>query len=167
MNEDFSYISPIESIDEEYTEGFDHSGVDSGENDDSCDFEDEDLSLGFIKYVGKESGGINVYEFMFTIYPDEFWGEGYDIMPSGICNYLEPDFKYLQKIVKVRMTKTLELVQNNSCFSMQDCMDNIVALAWESLVGLEEYPDVRLILHFGEKYEDVENKLAQCHILIG
>jgi hypothetical protein len=163
MNEDFSFGN----IDEDEVEGFDHSGVDSGENDDSCDYEDDELSLGLVKFVGTESGGINVYEFIFTKYPDEFWGEGYDTMPSGICNYIEPEFKFIQKTVKVRMTKTLDLAQKNCCFSMQDCMDGIVALAWESLIGLEEYPEIRLIFHFGESYETVENKLAQCHILIG
>ena len=33
---------------------------------------------------------------------------------------------------------------------MQDCMDGIVSLAYENLEGLEEYPESRLYLNFGE-----------------
>ena len=51
---------------------------------------------------------------------------------------------------------------------MQDALDGIVAIAWQSLSGLDVYPeDGRLYLMFGESYDDVERKLAVKHILIG
>jgi len=163
MNEDFQYIG--QDYDEE-DYGFDNSGF-NNQDDDRFDFTNDDLKLGFIRFIGTESGGINVYEFMFTISQDEFWGEGFNVVPCGICNYLEPDSKYVDKIVKVRMNQNLDLVQNNGCFSMQDCMDGIVSLGWQSLIGLDEYPEYRLVFYFGESYNKVEDKLARCHILMG
>ena len=54
------------------------------------------------------------------------------------------------------------LAQKNSCFSMQDCVDGIISLAWEDMSEYEEYPEpIRLIFSFGEKYDSVEDKLAQ------
>lgn len=162
MNDDFFFE---EDTDNE--EGFDRSGIDESlNNDDSCDYDDEDLSLGFVRKVGTESGKINVYEFIFTTHQDEFWGQGFEYFPSGVCNFLEPDLKYIQKIVKVRMNQELSVIQDNNCFSMQDCMDGIIAVAWQDLTHEEEYPEYRLVFHFGEKYTDVEDKLARCHILM-
>lgn len=163
MNQDFVYSE----IEEDPFISYDHSGVDSGEDDDSLDFEEKDLSLCFIRHIGKESGGVNIYEFIFTSKPNEFWGDGFEYSPAGICNFLEPDSRYIQKIVKVRMLQNLDLVQNNGCFSMQDCMDGAVALAWQSLLHEDSYPEYRLIFKFGESYADVESKLAMCHILMG
>ena len=163
MNEDY-YFTESEPLDDD---GFDHSGVDSGEFDDSQDYSNEDLLLGFINYVGTETGGYNEYDLIFTIYPDEFWGENFNYKPAGICNGLEPDKKYIQKVIRIKTIINLDLIQESGCFSMQDCMDGIVALAYQNLEGLDEYPaDGRLYFMFGESYDEVERKLAICHILI-
>ena len=166
MNEDFVYFE-----NEDYdssTRSFNHTGIDSGEFDDSQDFRDEDLSLGFINYVGSELDGYNEYELLFTMYPDEFWGENFNYKPAGICNGLMPDSSYVQKVVKIKTLIKLDLIQNSGCFSMQDCMDGVVSLAYQSLEGLDEYPDEpgRLYFMFGENYKDVERKLAMCHVLM-
>jgi hypothetical protein len=163
MNDNFYYTIPDED-DDELTAGFDRSGVDSGENDDSQDYEDSDLSLGFIRHIGEEFDGYNQYEFMFTIHPDEFWGEGFEYQPAGLCNDLCPDSKYIQKIVMVKTQLTFDLVQDSGCYSIQDCMDGCVCLASERLG--DEYPDIRLVFKFGENYVDVERKLAAKQILI-
>jgi hypothetical protein len=165
MNEDFYYT---EEDNIEFEEGFDHSGVDSGEFDDSEDYNDYDLSLGFINYIGTELDGYNEYELIFTIHPDEFWGENFNYKPAGVCNGLEPDKQYIQKVVRIKTVINLDLIQESGCFSMQDCMDGIVALAYQNLEGLDEYPTDpgRLYFMFGESYGDVERKLAMCHILI-
>lgn len=166
MNEDF-YYNKVDNDSEDFINGFDHSGVDSGEFDDSCDYTEEDMSLGFINYIGTDMGGFNEYELIFTIYPNEFWGENFNYKPAGICNGLEPDKKYIQKVVKIKTLVNLDLIQNSGCFSMQDCMDGVVSLAYENLEGLEEYPpEGRLYFMFGESYDEVERKLAIKHVLI-
>ena len=168
MNDDFVFYT--ENDDEDYDgslRSFNHTGIDGGEFDDSQDFNDDDLSLAFINYVGTEIDGLNQYELMFTLHPNEFWGENFNYKPAGICNGLTPDNSYIQKIVKIKTFINLDLIQNSGCFSMQDCMDGIVSLGYQSLEGLDEYPeDGRLYFMFGESYKDVERKLAMCHILM-
>lgn len=167
MNDDF-YYQETNSDDDEMVGGFDNSDTNSGVDDDSWDFDDSDLSLGFVNYVGTELNGLNRYELIFTIHPDEFWGENFNYKPAGLCNGLHPDKDYIQKIVRIKTFIKLDLIQDSGCFSMQDCMDGIVSLAYQNLEGLEEYPTDpgRLYFMFGEKYEDVERKLALCHILL-
>ena len=125
------------------------------------------MYLGFINFIGTEIDGYNQYEFIFTTHPDEFWGENFNYKPAGLCNGLEPDRKYVQKIVVIKTLINLDLIQDSGCFSVQDCMDGVVSLAYQDLDGLDEYPEEgRLFLNFGESYNDVERKLAMCHILM-
>jgi hypothetical protein len=167
MNENFSYYEEVDETREDFINGFDHSGVDSGEFDDSQDFDIEDLSLGFINHIGSEIDGYNQYELIFTKYPDEFWGENFNYKPAGVCNNLTPDAKYIQKVVTIKTLINLDLIQDSGCFSIQDCMDGIVALAYQNLEGLDEYPsDGRIYFMFGEPFNEVERKLAIKHILI-
>jgi hypothetical protein len=48
---------------------------------------------------------------------------------------------------------------------MQDSIDGIIPLAWENIDEYETYPDDgRLILRFGETYNDIEKKLKNKNI---
>lgn len=166
MNKDYIY-NPTEDTADPFDGSFDNSGVNSGEFDDTYDYDDDDLCLGFVRNVGVESGGLNVYELIFTAFKDEFWGVNFEFMPSGICNGVEPDSKYVQKVVTIKTTINFDLIQDSGSFSMQDALDGIVAIAWQSLVGLDSYPeDGRLYFMFGESYDEVERKLAIKRILI-
>lgn len=166
VNEEFEYYQ-VNDYDENDGISYDRSGVDSGEFDDSQDFTEDDLYLGFINFIGTEIDGYNQYEFIFTTHPDEFWGENFNYKPAGLCNGLEPDRKYVQKIVVIKTLINLDLIQDSGCFSVQDCMDGVVSLAYQDLDGLDEYPEEgRLFLNFGESYNNVERKLAMCHILM-
>ena len=73
MNKDYIY-NPTEDTTDPFDGSFDNSGVNSGEFDDTYDYDDDDLCLGFVRNVGVESGGLNVYELIFTAFKDEFWG---------------------------------------------------------------------------------------------
>ena len=73
----------------------------------------------------------------------------------------------MQKVVTIKTTINFDLIQDSGSFSMQDALDGIVAIAWQSLVGLDSYPeDGRLYFMFGESYDEVERKLAIKRILI-
>jgi hypothetical protein len=162
MDEEYNLID-----DNDESLSFDHSGTDSGEFDDEHDFKDEDLALGFVRYVGRETGGYNVYEFIFTIYIDTFFGDGFEYKPAGISNGLEPFPNYVQKVVRVKTKLLFDLIQDSGCFSMQDAMDGIVSIAWENIDDYDKYPDEgRLYLRFGDSYEEVERKLAIKHIIL-
>lgn len=125
------------------------------------------LCLGFVNFVGEEEDGKYRYEFIFTDNPDEFWGEDFENKPCSLMNHLMPYDEYKTEIHSVRTKLKFDLIQNNGCFGMQDCMDGIVAVAWEDIDDYDEYPeDGRLFFMFGEPYEKVEAKLALKNILM-
>ena len=82
-------------------------------------------------------------------------------MPCGLINEIMPNEEYITEVKTVRTHMKLNLIQDSACFSMQDCMDGIVALAWEDISEYEEYPsEGRICIFFGENINDVGRKLA-------
>lgn len=124
--------------------------------------DDEKIYLCFINLIGEESDGYYRYEFIFTNNQDEVWGENFEQKPSCLVNNLMVNEEYIYEVHIVKMKIKLDLVQNNCCFSMSDCYDGIVALAWEE--NLENDP---FIFYFGEDYESIEKKLAKKSLLFG
>jgi hypothetical protein len=127
---------------------------------------DIDMHLCFVNYVGEEANGLKQYEFCFTSTPDEFWGENFEYTPCCLINDLKPDDKYISMIRILRTELKLDLIQNNCCFGMQDCLDGIVALCHENISDYSEYPEEgRLYFMFGEGIDEVEQKLAAKNLL--
>lgn len=125
------------------------------------------LKLCFIRYIGKTSDNKNIYEFFFTENEDDFWGENFEYMPCGLCNDITPNEDAYSKIYTIETDIKLCIITDSCCFSMQDCLDGVVALGWQDLSVLEEYPDEgRLILNFGDSYNDIETQLAERNILM-
>lgn len=124
---------------------------------------EEDEYLCFIKLIGQNSNGYE-YEFYFTENIEEVWGEGFDVMPCFLIPDLIPYEKCYNLIKTVTLNKdiNLDIATSDSCHTFQDCIDNVVALASQSLTNLTEYPkEGRLIFYFGEKFDSVENKLSE------
>lgn len=126
----------------------------------------ESRSLCFIRHVGEDVEGLNIYEFLFTKMADEFWGENFEYMPCCLCNELVPD-ENMYDVIKIVKTKLkLGLIQNSCCFSFQDCIDQIVALCWEDISTYDEYPEEgRLVLNYGMEYHDVVEALSEKNIV--
>lgn len=132
------------------------------------DEELKDQYLCFIRLVGEEADGLYRYEFIFTDNPDELWGENWEYKPCCLVNDLSPSEEYITEIRVVKTKIKFDLIQDNCCFGMQDCLDGIVALAFENIDAYEEYPENgRLVFMFGDSEEDVEKNLAAKNILIG
>ena len=77
-----------------------------------------------------------------------------------------PEVLYIEKVgVLSQSTIKLELVQNSDYFGMEHALDKIISLGWEifeeGVVG-----DDRLVFHFGEKLEEVENKLYARDLIL-
>lgn len=126
----------------------------------------ENLYLCFIKSIGKNVNNENIYELIFTDKVDTFWGENFEYMPCCLCNELIPNVNDYKLIKTINTTINLSLIQNSCCHSMQDCMDGIIALAWEDISDYDEYPENgRLILHYGITYDETQLLLAQKNIL--
>ena len=75
--------------------------------------------------------------------------------------------EYITEVHTVKTKIKFDLIQDNCCFSVSDCYDGIIALAWEDISQYEEYPeDGRLFFKFGESIDDVDDKLARKHIIM-
>lgn len=128
---------------------------------------EDKIYLCFIRLIGEENDGYYRYEFIFTDNINEVWGEDFDQKPACLVNDLMVSDEYVTEIHIVKMKIKLDLIQNNCCFSISDCYDGIVSLGWQSLEGLEEYPEEgRIFFEFGETLEEVENKLAIKNVIM-
>ena len=116
----------------------------------------ENLYLIYVKPLGKNTNEEYEYEFFFSETPDTVWGENWNVACPSACGDLTPDESTYSVIKRLKFSIPFFCVQQNSCFSMQDCIDGIVSLCW-----LE---DLSIILKFGEPYKDVKNKLAENNI---
>lgn len=127
----------------------------------------DEVYLGFVRLIGEENDGYYRYEFIFTDNPDEAWGEGFEHKPACLVNGLTPSDEYITEIHIVKTKIKFDLIQNNCCFGMQDCLDGIVSVAWENIDDMSEYPeDGRLFFMFGESIDEVERKLALKNVLM-
>lgn len=133
------------------------------------DFDYSGLKVVYILHVGKGSDNMNIYHFMLSEDTEETFAEGWSEKPS--CNesresLMIEDSMY-SMIKELRTDITLDLAQDNCCYSMQDCRDKIVALAYENLDEAEEYPEpCRIVIHFGDNIEDVEEMLAKRDMIL-
>ena len=116
------------------------------------------MFLIFINELGPNYKQENIYEFIFSENLEELWGDEWDSVPAH-GKPGPPEVLYIEKVgVLSQSTIKLELVQNSDYFGMEHALDKIISLGWEifedGVVG-----DDRLVFHFGEKLEEVENKL--------
>ena len=124
----------------------------------------EEINTGvYVKNLGTEIDGTNIYHLYLSTNPDEVFAEGWGDIPA--CNVprklMDLDESMYEHGVEVKTNIVLDLAQNCCCFSMQDSRDNIIALAYENLDNAEEYPDPRIIIHFGDNIDDVEAMFAK------
>lgn len=122
------------------------------------------LKVVYIIFLGIDADGMNIYHFLLSENTEETFAEGWSEKPAGnnpreIMLIDNTMFEY-EKELKTEIK--LDLAQDNTCFSMQDCRDDIIALAYENLDEAEEYPEpCRIVIHFGDKIDDVEAMFAQ------
>ena len=129
--------------------------------------DNENVYLCFVRLIGEENDGYYRYEFIFTDNVDEIFGENWEFKPCCLVNDLMPSDEYITEIHIVKTKIKFDLVQNNCCFGMQDCLDGIVAIAYENIDEYDDYPnDGRLVFMFGEDYDEVERKLAIKGVLM-
>ena len=133
------------------------------------DFTDtSEYKVVYIQHNGKNCEGQNIYNLLLSTETEETFSEGWGEkpacnVPDDILMISEDQYEYIKEF---KTEIILDLAQNNCCFSMQDCRDKIIALASENLDTAEEYPeDGRIVIHFGDKIDDVERVLAKRDIL--
>lgn len=138
----------------------------SKEEDNMID-EKNPLMVIYILYVGKNTDNDHIYHLLISNDKEKTWAEGWENNPACVMRDLTPEDDMYEYIAELKTSLKLDLAQNNCCFSMQDCRDNVVALASENLEEAEEYPEEgRIVIHFGDLVDDVEKMLAKRDILI-
>ena len=122
----------------------------------------------YVKKIGSDISGDNVYHIYLSEHPDDVFAEGWGEVPA--CNvrreFMDISDEHYQNILELRTPLVLDLAQDCCCFSMQDARDRIVALAYENLDNAEEYPEPRIIIQFGEETEVVEEMFAKRDIAL-
>lgn len=124
------------------------------------------ISLIYVNKLGSNYKGENIYEFIFSDYNDNVWGDSWDSKPAN--GYPSPpDIEFILKVGVLKNVLDFEVLQNSDIFSMIDGMDDVVALAWEN-ESEEVNFDIqkRLVFRFGESIESVKNKLYERDLVL-
>lgn len=118
------------------------------------------LYLAFVDEIGRGVNEEYLYRFDYTKNPDVVWGDYFNIVPCSIVPTLQPDKNSLSFSQKIMSKIQLNTAKKNSCFSMQDCFDGIIPLAYSEIDGSELYHDgMALHFNFGENFDSVSKKL--------
>ena len=125
----------------------------------------KELFLCFVKFIGKDIEENNIYELLFTNDKESFFGEDFEYKPCCIINNMSPFENSYQLVKQIKTKIDLELIQNSCCCSFSDCQDGILPVAFENIDPYTEYPEHRLILHYGITYDETINELAKSNIV--
>lgn len=121
----------------------------------------ENLSLVYVRPLGKNISEQYEYEFFFSETPEIVWGQDWNVACPSACGDIAPDDSTYSVIKRLKTIIPFFCAQQNSCYSMQDCIDGIIAIAFEDISTYDEFPEpYRIVFDFGEEYKSVENKLA-------
>lgn len=126
----------------------------------------ENIYLVFIEYIGLTVNEKYIYKFHFSERPEVVWGDYWNVCPSSVIPNIKPDINSINKIYEVELDYRLNLAIHNSCFSMQDCIDQIIALGWFDIDSDIFYEDEINIMkfRFGENFETVEKYLKFINV---
>jgi hypothetical protein len=133
------------------------------------DMDFNDTYLVFVNDTGKTTDGKNRYDFLFAKDPSLTFGEKWTVLPIGICRNQDklPSEETYDFINSIETNIELILGKDNKCVSYMSVQDKIVAVAWENIENYEEYPEYRLVFHYGESYDEIVKKLSQKDIKFG
>tara|TARA_R100001079_G_scaffold106668_1_gene74976 strand:+ start:113 stop:523 length:411 start_codon:yes stop_codon:yes gene_type:complete len=125
------------------------------------------MYLIFVNELGPNYKGENIYEFIFSEKIDELWGDDWDSSPAH-GKPGPPETVYINKVgVLSRSNVKLELIQNSDYFGMEDALDKVIALGWETFEDSDNLiENERLVFHFGDTLTETENKLYARDLIL-
>ena len=121
----------------------------------------------YVNELGPNYKGDNTYEFIFSDSLDEIWGDSWESNPAN--GYPSPpDLEFINKVGTLKSNEvTLSVIQKSDYFSMTDCMDDVISLAWENEMDEIDFSTKkRLVFRFGETEQSVKNKLYERDIVL-
>jgi hypothetical protein len=121
----------------------------------------------YVNELGPNYKGDNTYEFIFSNSLEEIWGDSWESNPAN--GYPSPpDLEFINKVGILKSSEiTLSVIQKSDYFSMTDCMDDVISLAWENELDEIDFTiKKRLVFRFGETEQSVKNKLYERDIVL-
>lgn len=123
--------------------------------------EEQNKYLIYINYVGLTQDGFK-YEFLYSNTPEIVWGDNWNVQSAAACgNMLPVESTYSSKQV-VYSNYELHLVQDNTCFSMQDCIDGCVCLMWfeadEQIITIKFAEEETIVGKIIEQYFSISDE---------
>ena len=120
----------------------------------------------YINGLGSNYRGENIYEFIFSDTTEDIWGENWEARPAN--GYPSPpDIEHVKKVgVLTNGNVTLELVQQSDVFSVQDSIDDVIALGWEKEDEIDFSLVKRLVFRYGDQEQIVKDKLYERDLVL-
>ena len=121
----------------------------------------------YVNELGPNYKGDNTYEFIFSNGLEEIWGDSWESNPAN--GYPSPpDLEFINKVGTLKSNEvTLSVIQKSDYFSMTDCIDDVISLAWENELDEIDFTiKKRLVFRFGETEQSVKNKLYERDIVL-
>ena len=119
--------------------------------------------LVYVNGLGPNYKGEHIYEFIFSE-SDEISGDFWDAKPSH-GQPKPPDLEYVKKVGILRNSGVIfDLIQNSDVFGMEDAVDGIIALAWESDETKANFK--KLVFLFGEEEKIIKDKLYSRDLIL-
>ena len=125
----------------------------------------DDLKLIYVHQLGPDCYDSYIYQFIFSDTIENIDGEGWDSYPAG-GNPYPPNKDVIKQVGRIEGDLKLIVLQDNEQFSMWDAIDGVVALGWENIDGLDDYPENRLTFSFGMEMQAVKDLLYERDINI-
>ena len=117
--------------------------------------ENNNLHLVYINPIGKNSNDLFEYEFFFSETPDIVWGQDWNIACPAACENTLPDPETYSEVKTLKTEIPLFCVQQNTCFSIQDCIDGIICLGYfQTDKGVVKFDFSETIYNVIEKIEN-------------
>jgi hypothetical protein len=117
--------------------------------------ENNNLHLVYINPIGKDSNNLYEYEFFFSETPDIVWGQDWNIACPAACENTLPDPETYSEVKTLKTEIPLFCVQQNTCFSIQDCIDGIICLGYfQTDKGVVKFDFSETIYNVNEKIEN-------------
>ena len=117
--------------------------------------ENNNLHLVYINPIGKDSNNLFEYEFFFSETPDIVWGQDWNIACPAACENTLPDPETYSEVKILKTEIPLFCVQQNTCFSIQDCIDGIICLGYfQTDKGVVKFDFSETIYNVIEKIEN-------------
>ena len=117
--------------------------------------ENNSLHLVYINPIGKDSNNLYEYEFFFSETPDIVWGQDWNIACPAACENTLPDPETYSEVKTLKTEIPLFCVQQNTCFSIQDCIDGIICLGYfQTDKGVVKFDFSETIYNVIEKIEN-------------